>query len=141
MKTKITLMLFMAVSIVGLSSCSEETIDNISRDTALNIITAGVWQKATKTVSGNSDNTLNVTTELLAENQTLNFDKDGKAWIKTEGSDVQTSKSYNLSSPKKMTFDGLDYDIKENIVQSIATLTLVNITGPVRTEIVFKRRR
>ncbi|GGH11207.1 hypothetical protein FAZ19_00670 [Sphingobacterium alkalisoli] len=141
MKTKITLILFMAVSIIGLSSCSKETIDSITRDTALNIITAGVWQKATKTISGNSDNTLNITTELLAENQTLNFDKDGKAWIKTTESDVQTSKNYNLSSPKKMTFDGMDYDIKENIVQSIATLTLINITASVRTEIVFKRKR
>ncbi|TJZ62230.1 hypothetical protein FAZ15_06920 [Sphingobacterium olei] len=141
MKTRITLILFMAVSIIGLSSCSKETIDSITRDTALNIITAGVWQKATKTISGNSDNTLNITTELLAEDQTLNFDKDGKAWIKTEGSDVQTSKNYNLSSPKKMTFDGMDYDIKENIVQSIATLTLINITASVRTEIVFKRKR
>jgi len=141
MKTKITLILFMAVSIIGLSSCSKETIDSITRDTALNIITAGVWQKATKTISGNSDNTLNITTELLAENQTLNFDKDGKAWIKTTESDVQTSKNYNLSSPKKMTFDGMDYDIKENIVQSIATLTLINITASVRTEIIFKRKR
>jgi hypothetical protein len=46
-----------------------------------------------------------------------------------------------MTSAKEMKFVGVTYAIQENIVQSISTLTLVNITGPVRTEIVFKRKR
>jgi len=126
---------------VGLVSCSKETLDSAGRDVALNIITTGVWEKATQTIAGNSDVSLNVTRELLDENQTLNFDKDGKAWVKTEGADTQTSFSYSMPSPKQMTFEGIDYEIKENIVQSISTLTLVNKRDLVTTTIVFKRNR
>ncbi len=140
MKTKITFLSAFAVMAFVLFSCTKETIDNIGRDGALNIIVTGNWEKATKTISGSENDELNITTELLAEDETINFNKDGKAYVKKEGNDVR-SYDYELPSAKEMKFDGMTYAIQENIVQSISTLTLVNHTGPVRTEIVFKRKR
>lgn len=135
--TKLWLVLFVAI---GLSACTKETVDNIGRDAALNIIVTSNWEKATKTISGNDDEGLNITTELLAEDETINFNKDGKAYVRKEGNDVRTY-NFDMPSAKEMEFDGMTYAIQENIVQSITTLTLVNHTGLVRTEIVFKRKR
>ncbi|HMR18459.1 MAG TPA: hypothetical protein PKA53_04095 [Sphingobacterium sp.] len=135
--TKLFLALFV---VIGLSACTKETVDNIGRDAALNIIVTGNWEKATRTISGNEDEGLNIATELLAEDETINFNKDGKAYVKKEGNDVRNY-SFNMPSAKEMTFDGMTYAIQENIVQSITTLTLVNHTGPIRTEILFKRKR
>lgn len=135
--TKLFLALFV---VIGLSACSKETVDNIGRDAALNIIVTGNWEKATRTISGNDEEGLNVTTELIAEDEVINFNKDGKAYVKKEGNNVR-SYDYEMPTAKEMTFEGLTYAIQENIVQSITTLTLVNHTGPVRTEIVFKRKR
>jgi hypothetical protein len=126
--------------VIGLGSCTKETIDNIGRDAALNIVVTGNWEKATRTISGNDDDLLNITTELLEEDETINFNKDGKAYVRKEGNDVRYY-DFEMPSAKEMKFDGVTYAIQENIVQSISTLTLVNITGPVRTEIVFKRKR
>ena len=123
-----------------LFSSTKETIDNIGRDGALNIIVTGNWEKATKTVSGSDNEDLNVTTELLADNEVINFDKDGKAYVKKEGNNVRTY-DYEMPTAKEMKFDGMTYAIQETIVQSISTLTLVNYTGPIRTEIKFKRKR
>jgi len=133
---------FIYLSGIGITlfSCSKETVDNIGRDAALNIIVSGNWEKATKTISGNEDELLNITEELLDEDETINFNKDGKAYVKKEGNDVRTY-DYEMPTAKEMKFDGMTYAIQENIVQSITTLTLVNHTGPVRTEIVFKRKR
>lgn len=135
--TKLFLVLFV---IAGLSACTKETVENIGRDGALNIVVTGHWEKATKKISGNDDEGLNITTELLAEDETINFNKDGKAYVKKEGNDVRTH-NFTMPSAKEMEFDGMTYAIQENIVQSITTLTLVNHTGPVRTEIAFKRKR
>lgn len=135
--TKLFLALFV---VIGLSACSKETVDNIGRDAALNIIVTGNWEKATRTISGNDEEGLNVTTELIAEDEVINFNKDGKAYVKKEGNNVR-SYDYEMPTAKEMTFDGLTYAIQENIVQSITTLTLVNHTGPVRTQIVFMRKR
>lgn len=135
--TKLFLALFV---VIGLSACSKETVDNIGRDAALNIIVTGNWEKATRTISGNDEEGLNVTTELIEEDEVINFNKDGKAYVKKEGNNVR-SYDYEMPTAKEMTFDGLPYAIQENIVQSVTTLTLVNHTGPVRTEIVFKRKR
>lgn len=135
--TKLFLALFV---VIGLSACSKETVDNIGRDAALNIIVTGNWEKATRTISGNDEEGLNITTELIAEDEVINFNKDNKAYVKKEGNNVR-SYDYEMPTAKEMTFDGLAYAIQENIVQSITTLTLVNHTGPVRTEIVFKRKR
>jgi len=140
MKTKITLLSTLVVSVIALFSCSKETVDNIGRDAALNIIVSGNWEKATQKVSGNDEEGLNITTDLLAEDETINFDKDGRAYVKKEGNNVR-SYSFSMPSAKEMEFDGMTYSIQENIVQSITTLTLVNHTGPVRTEIEFKRKR
>jgi|GEM_PF-325810 len=140
MKTRMTLLSAFAVMALVLFSCTKETVDNIGRDAALNIIVTGNWEKATRTISGNENPDLNITEELLAEDETINFDKDGKAYVRKEGNDVRTY-DYEMPSAKEMKFDGLTYAIQETIVQSISTLTLVNHTGPIRTEIVFKRKR
>ncbi len=140
MKTKITLLSTLAILVVMAFSCSKETVDNIGRDAALNIIVTGNWEKATMTVSGNEDEGLNVITEILDEDETINFNKDGKAYVKKEGSDVRNY-PFSMPTAKEMSFNGTTYAIQENIVQSISTLTLVNHTGPIRTEIVFKRKR
>ncbi|MHC8948597.1 hypothetical protein [Sphingobacterium hungaricum] len=141
MKRIITLLMLSGFIAVGLLSCSKETVDSAGRDVALNIIRTGVWEKATKTVSGNTDAGLNITTQLLDDDQTMNFDKDGRAWVKTEGATTQTSYSYSMPTNRKMIFDGTEYSIEESIVQSITTLTLINVTGPVRTQLVIKRKR
>src|SRR5690606_1258174 len=135
--TKLFMALFVAIS---LSACSEETVDNIGRDAALNIIVTGNWEKATQTISGHDEEGLNITTELLDEDEVINFNKEGKAEVFV-GDDVVRSYDFEMPTAKQMKFNGLTYEIQENIVQSISTLTIVNHTGPVRTEIVFKRNR
>lgn len=140
MKRKITNLVLALCVVAGLTGCSEETIDNIGRDAALNIIVTGNWEKATHTISGHENEGLNLTTELLEEDEVINFDKDGKAYVKTEGNTVRTY-DYELPTSKEMKFDGMTYAIQENIVQSMTTLTLVNLTGPIRTSIVFRRKR
>lgn len=142
MKTKITLLSTFVMLTFMLFSCSEETVDNIGRDAALNIIVSGNWEKATRTVSGNEDEGLNLVTQLLEDDETLNFNKDGRAYVRKEGEDdVVRSYEFDLHTAQEMTFNNMTYSIQENIVQSISTLTLVNHTGAVRTELVFKRNR
>ena len=140
MKTKNLFLFTLLISVFGLFSCSSETIDSIGKDAALNIIATGNWEKATKSVSGSEVSGANIITELLGSDEVINFDKDKKAYVKKEGNTVR-SYDYNLNTAKEMTFDGITYAIQENIVQSVTTLTLVNHTGPVRTQIVFKRKR
>jgi len=126
-----------ALMVVGMESCSKETVDSAGRDVAQNIIRTGTWKRQTKTVSTEGA-TEGVTTEILKEGESINFDKDNKAWTKhVDG--TGTSVPYNMPTSRKMTFNGMDYDIKENIVGAISTLTLVNKTGPITTTIVFKR--
>lgn len=140
MKTKGTILVLFIMSTIALLSCSKETVDNFGRDAALNIIVTGNWEKATKTISGNENTSLNITTELLGQDEVINFNKDNKAYVRKEGNEMRT---YDFSMPtaKEMIFDGVKYAIQENIVQSVSTLTLVNIIGPVRTQIIFKRKR
>lgn len=131
--------LLLSVLMFGMTSCSKETVDNIGRDTALNIIRTGTWSSWVKTVAGSSIPELNVTTQMLADGETLNFDKDG-AWHKKNGG-TAVSHSYSMPTAKSMIFDGVTYDIQENIVGSITTLTLVNKNQAVTTTMIFKRTK
>jgi hypothetical protein len=137
MTLKNWMFVLLGVIVVGLASCSKETVDNMGRDTALNIIRTGNWERWTKTVSGSPTVELNVTREMMEQGESLNFDKDG-AWHKKKDN---TAVSYDYSMPdsKTMIFDGVEYQIQENIVSSISKLTLINQNGGVKTTMVFKR--
>jgi|SRR5690606_35321020 len=131
--------LCLGIMVVGLGACSKETVDNMGRDTALNIIRTGTWESWTKTVAGSSNPDLNVTVQILEEGETLNFDKDG-AWHKKNDGTAQ-SHTYHMPTSKSMVFDGVEYQIKESIVGGVSTLTLTHIAGAVTTTMVFKRKR
>lgn len=133
------MVLLLGVLMFGMSSCSKETVDNIGRDTALNIIRTGNWESWIRTVTGSATPELNVTTQLLAEGESLNFDKDGAWHKKNDGTAV--AHKYSMPTTKSMIFDEVTYEIQENIVGSISTLTLVNKNQAVTTTMQFKRSR
>ena len=129
--------LLVGVITIGIVSCSKETIDSVGRDTALNVIRTGNWERWTKTVSGNPVGELNVTQEMMVQGETLNFDKDGAWHKKLDKSAV--AYDYSMPDSKTMIFDGVEYQIQENIVSTVSKLTLVNQEGAVKTTMVFKR--
>lgn len=138
MKTKITTVLLLLFTLVGLSSCSKETVDNIERDTALNIIRTNKWFDVVKTVTiaGQAD----IRTTLVGDDDGdyMEFKKDGYAYIFNDG---QTdSYAYSMPSNKKMIFDGNEFDIKENIIQTVARFTLQRTTATGTEKIEFRRR-
>lgn len=124
-----------------IASCSKETVNSAGRDVAQNIIRTDKWRQQTKIVSGNADASLNVTIEMLDEGDYLEFKKDNRAWTYRKADGSASSVEYSMPTNRKMIFDGVEYDIKENIVQSITTLTLERIDGPMKTQIIFKRKR
>ncbi|NQD72110.1 hypothetical protein HP439_15395 [Sphingobacterium shayense] len=130
--------MFLLVGVVslGMFSCSEETVDNIGRDTALNVLRTGTWKSWTVTVAGSADPDLNITTQMLAEGETLNFDKDGAWHKKSDGADKYI---YSMPESKVLVFDGVEYQIQENLVSGVTKLTMVNVDGPVTTTMVIKR--
>lgn len=131
------MLLLLGVIAVGMTSCSKETVDNIGRDAALNIIRTGNWERWTKTVAGNSVGELNVTREMMEQGETLNFDKDG-AWHKKKDKSA-VAYDYSMPDSKTMIFDGVEYKIQENIVSTVSKLTLVNQQGVIKTTMVIKR--
>ena len=137
---KTIMLLFLGVMTLALTSCSKETLDSAGRDTALNIIRTGVWKSMVRTVEGSTTPELNVRTELLGEDESINFDKDGRAWMKLS-TGTAISYVYSMPSNKVMVFDGIEYQIRENIISSITTLTLENTNGAVKTTLVFKRNK
>ncbi len=133
--------MFICLGIVslGLVSCSEDTVDNINRDTALNIIRANKWFDVVKTISvaGEDDER-----EVLVGNEEgdyLEFKSNGFAYVYVANGETE-SYAYSMPSNKKMVFAGVEYDIQENLIQTITRFTLVNTTNGVTTKIVFRRR-
>lgn len=122
---------------LGAFSCSEDTIDNIGRDTALNIIRANKWFDVVKTTSVSGQVDINET--LVGEGETLEFKSDNYAYVYKGGGDTR-SFAYNLETNKRMVFDGKTYEVQESIIQTVAKITLVSNEGGVRTSIVFRRR-
>jgi len=120
-----------------LLSCSEETVDNIERDTALNIIRANKWFDVVRTisVSGQAD----VSETLVGDGENLEFKSDNFAYV-FAGAGQTRSFPYNLETNKRMVFDGKTYEVQESIIQTVSRLTLVNNEGSIRTTIVFRRR-
>jgi len=129
--------LFVGMIWIGLSSCSKETVDNIGRDTALNIIRSNKWFDVVKTTSVAEKADVQVT--LVGDGENMEFKSNGYAYV--YGAEGETrSYSYSMPTTKKMNFDGVEYDIQENLVQTVAKFTLVNITGDITTKIEFRRR-
>ncbi|KGE14456.1 hypothetical protein DI53_1485 [Sphingobacterium deserti] len=125
-----------AIFSLGVLSCSEDTVDNIGRDTALNIIRANKWFDViqTTTISGGTPETK----VLVGEGGTLEFKSDNFAYVFTGGETV--SYPYTLETNKRMVFDGKTYEVQESIIQTVTRLTLVNNEAGVTTTIVFRRR-
>lgn len=134
------MLLFLGVMTLAFTSCSKDTLNSAGRDTALNIIRTGAWKSMIKTIAGSSTPELNVSTELLGEDESINFDKDGRAWVKRVNG-TGDSYVYSMPSIKVMVFDGLEYQIQESIIGSISTMTLVNNSGALTTKLVFKRNK
>ncbi|WP_146113733.1 hypothetical protein [Sphingobacterium gobiense] len=123
--------------LMGLSSCSKETVDNIGRDTALNIIRSNKWFDVVKTTSVADQ--ADVRVMLVGEGENMEFKSNGYAYV--YGAEGGTSSySYSMPTSKKMIFDDVEYDIQENIVQTVAKFTLVNTAGNITTKIEFRRR-
>ncbi|TYP91798.1 hypothetical protein BC792_11845 [Sphingobacterium allocomposti] len=131
------LVLLVGVATLALVSCSEETVDNIERDTALNIIRANKWFDVVKTtsVAGQAD----VTEVLVGDGENLEFRSNGYAYVYGANGSTE-SYPYHMPSNKKMVFDGVEYDVQENIIQTVARFTLVNTTSGITTTITFRRR-
>lgn len=129
--------LLVGVLTLGLASCSEETVDNIERDTAQNIIRANKWFDVVKTTSiaGQAD----VTEVLVGEGENMEFKSNGFAYVYLSGGGTE-SYPYDMPTSKKMNFDGKEYDIQENIIQTVTKFTLKNSSNGITTTITFKRR-
>jgi len=125
-----------AVFSLGILSCSEDTVDNIGRDTALNIIRANKWFDVVQTTS--VAGAISETKVLVGEGGTLEFKSDNFAYVFSDGETV--SYPYTLETNKRMVFDGKTYEIQESIIQTVTRLTLVNNEAGVTTTIVFRRR-
>lgn len=129
--------LFVGMILIGLSSCSKETVDNIGRDTALNIIRSNKWFDVVKTTSKTDEDP--VREVLVGEGETMEFKSNGYAYLYKDAGETG-SYAYSMPTSKKMIFAGVEYDIQENLVQTVAKFTLVNITGDITTKIEFRRR-
>ncbi|MBZ4188199.1 hypothetical protein [Niabella beijingensis] len=123
------------ISTLALGACSR-TKDALGLDTMYNAISVGKWYHWTSTVTpGASVNN-------LQEGQYLTFGKsNGTAYVyNADGSQVTGSKhTYEFLDTKRMVFDGVTYEIKENFAGSFKTLTLENKNGSVTTTQALER--
>lgn len=135
MKMYLKIFGLIAVVLVGLSACSEETVTSAEKDIVSNVLRTGNWRSLIKTVT--VGDAAGITTELIAEGGRLEFKSDNKAWF--YGGDDASAVPYRVVATKEMEFDGMTYVIQENIVGKIQTLTLINDDGATETKLVFKR--
>lgn len=129
----------MVLALMALTlSCSKETVDNIGRDTVLNIIRTGKWTKQVKTTRIGGDVGTEYTEEMLGEGDYLEFKKDNRAW--TYGADGDaTSVPYSMPTTKQMVYDGVTYEIKEAITGTIRKITLTYQEDLKYVEMVLER--
>jgi len=121
----------------GLASCSEDTIDNIGRDTAQNIIRSNQWEDVVRTEFVDGKEVFRDT--LVKKPQYMNFNKDGYTYIML-GQDGAKSYPYEMPNSKTMIFEGVTYTIKENIITTIVKFSMENVTNGKTTRYEFKRR-
>lgn len=119
-------------------SCSKETVDNIGRDTVLNIIRTGNWTKQVKKTSVGGEVATVYTEVMLEDGDRLEFKSDGRAWTyRADGSG--SSVPYSMPTTKQMIYDGVTYTIQETLTGTIRKMTLVHEEGLTRVEISFER--
>lgn len=131
--------MFLLVGLVslGMISCSEDTVDNIERDTALNIIRSNKWFDVVKTTS--AADVVDVVDTLVGSGENLEFKSNNFAYVYGPNGETE-SFSYNLETNKRMIFDNKTYEVQESIIQTVSRITLVNNENGIRTTIVFRRR-
>ncbi len=132
----VLILLFVAI---GLASCSKDTLDSIERDTAQNIIRLNKWYDVVKTETENGE----TQTEILVgngEKSYIEFRANGNAYIMQSDQSFADPIPYNMPDNKVMVFDGVRYEIQENIISTITKFTLKNVEGAKTTTIQFKRR-
>lgn len=129
----------MIIALMALTvSCSKETIDNIGRDTVLNIIRTGNWTKQVKNTRIGGETVVEYSEGMLEEGDRLEFKSDGKAWTyRTDG--TATSVPYSMPTTKQMVYDGVTYEIQETITGTIRKMTLVSDEELKRVEMVLER--
>lgn len=134
---KVMMLLFVAI---GLASCSKDTLDSIERDTAQNIIRINEWYDVIKTVS--VAGTADVYTVLVGTGDStyMKFQSNNNAYIMKSDKSVLDTIPYKLEGEKVMMFDGVEYQIQESIISTIAKFTLKRVDGPTTTTIQFRRR-
>lgn len=137
MKNTIKVLACVIVLFLGFTSCSKETGESLGRDAVNNIIRSGKWTQQTKTVW--IGEAAGVTTEMLEEGEYLEFTKENKVWIYNTEDGLARSVPYELTNPKTMMYDGVEYGIQENIIGSINQLTLIHQSDGTKTQIVFRR--
>ena len=126
-----------ALILVSFGSCSKETLNSAEKDIVKNVIRTGKWNRLTRTITVGS--TPGESIELLTDDAYLEFKSDNRAWFYQPGGGSATSVPYNVVDTRVMDFDGITYRIQENIIGKISTMTLVNESDGVLTELVFKR--
>jgi len=132
------LMVF-AFVLLGLASCSKETIDSIGKDSALNIIRSNKWYDVVKIEKVGNDIVLKDTIVGNQVGHYLDFNKDGFAYV-FDGEGGTKSIKYDMPTSKSMNFDGSLYTIKENILQTLLSFSMENTTNGKTTTYTFKRR-
>ncbi len=128
-----------AFVLLGLASCSKETIDSIGKDSALNIIRSNKWYDVVKIEKIGSEIVLKDTIVGNKEGHYLDFNKDGFAYV-YDGQGGTKSFKYDMPTSKTMNFDGTLYNIKENILQTILNFSMENTSNGKTTTYTFKRR-
>ncbi len=134
---KVLMLLFVAI---GLASCSKDTLDSIERDTTVNIIRANKWFDVVKTVSVEGQES--VRTVIVGDEvyKNLEFKSNNNAYIMKADETMSAPIPYKLEGEKVMWFDGVKYEIQENIISTITHFTLKNVEGLTTTTIRFERR-
>ena len=128
-----------AFVLLGLASCSKETIDSIGKDSALNIIRSNKWYDVVKIEKVGNDIVLKDTIVGNQVGHYLDFNKDGFAYV-FDGEGGTKSIKYDMPTSKSMNFDGSLYTIKENILQTLLSFSMENTTNGKTTTYTFKRR-
>lgn len=124
---------------IGLASCSEDTIDNIGRDTALNIIRSNSWNNVVHTEFVGGKEVLRDTLVGEGKDAKLDFNKDGFAYM-FDGKGGTKSVAYEMPNSKTMIFGGTTYNIQENIVTTVVKFSMENVTAGKTSRYEFKRR-
>ncbi|WP_460762829.1 hypothetical protein [Niabella terrae] len=107
----------LVLTIMALGACSR-TKDALGTDTIENLVTVGVWESVLLGGSGGVDQ--------VPEGGRAEFSKQDHLihYYDMEGNQIKTE-SFSFASSKRMTWNGTEYEIRENFVSSTQTMTLI----------------